>query len=219
MKLSCFKCRSSSPAWQYNYTEPLLSILIEQEDRELQSEAEVCRRDNVRPSLPPSLPPSRASRATRSSSELCSRTFREPSVSGRAPGVGHAGSEAHKFARKGGCLPMHYMLWNIAPPPALILICDVVHLTGEMKCCRRQQQPNNSARRECQISARCRDISLMKGLGNWSWCRWVERYQFTPPWFKSNGSRGSTTTGVQANVCVCLCVTELVSRWISRETN
>lgn len=105
------------------------------------------------------------------------------------------------------------------PPPALILICDVVHLTGEMKCCRRQQQPNNSARRECQISARCRDISLMKGLGNWSWCRWVERYQFTPPWFKSNGSRGSTTTGVQANVCVCLCVTELVSRWISRETN
>lgn len=57
------------------------------------------------------------------------------------------------------------------PPPALILICDVVHLTGEMKCCRRQQQPNNSARRECQISARCRDISLMKGLGNWSWCR------------------------------------------------
>lgn len=73
---------------------------MEQEDRELQREAEVCRGDNARPSL------LHASRATSSSSELRSRTFREPSVSGRAPVAGHAGSEAHKFARKGACVPM-----------------------------------------------------------------------------------------------------------------
>ena len=134
MKLSCFKCCRSSPAWQYNYTEPLLSILIEQEDRELQSEAEVCRRDNMRPSLPSSLPPSLLHAplgllaALQNSARGHSGNHLFPAEH-RAWGMQHAGSEAHKFARKGGCLPMHCMLWNIALP------YTPPHLNSCLWCC------------------------------------------------------------------------------------
>ena len=89
--------------------------------------------------------PSRASRAPRSFSEVCSRTFREPSVSGRAPGAGHAGSEAHKL--RGKVVVCQCACWEISSPPSSaptsppvwILICLVIHLTGEMKCCRAER--------------------------------------------------------------------------------
>lgn len=45
------------------------------------------------------------------------RTFREPSVSGRAPSVGHAGSEDCKFARKDGCLPTLVVRYITLPLP------------------------------------------------------------------------------------------------------
>lgn len=81
------------------------------ETSECYNEAEVCQeRQDTHP-----LSPSRAFWATSSSSDLRSRTFREPSVSGRALSVGHAGSEDRKFARKDGCLPTIFVRY-ITPP-------------------------------------------------------------------------------------------------------
>lgn len=111
-------------ARQHEYTELLFCIRLEQEDKELQKEAEVCQ---VRQPTP--LPHSRACRATSSSSERCSGTFREPSVSGRAPGM----QEARITNLRGklvvcqcGCLS-----WNITPPPSSYLWCHMKRRSTE----------------------------------------------------------------------------------------